>query len=140
MEQDLCGPLFKQINDKLERNVNNALRSQGLTMAQVRVLVFLEHSINHSLTLKEIEQIMHVAQSTAAGIVSRLEQKKMVESFGSLEDKRIKMVHITPSGLNICRDAEKDMIKTEEKLLSGLTESEQKIFRGLLVKVWETIK
>ena len=34
----------------------------------------------------------------AAGVVARLEQKKLVEGFGNAEDRRIKMVRITPLG------------------------------------------
>lgn len=140
INQNTCGAIIKQIHDELEKNANNALRPQGLTMAQVGTLLALKDMPEGQCSLKEMEQILHVAQSTAAGIIVRLEQKGLVEGFGSSEDKRIKMVRITPTGEDCCFQAEKSMEETERKLLSGLTETEQSIFYSLLQKVSATLK
>ena len=96
--QDSCGSLLKQINDALERQANNSLRVDDLTMAQMGVLLALDRTDSKQMTLKELERIIRVAQSTAAGIVSRLEQKGFVECFGSAEDRRIKVVRLSESG------------------------------------------
>ena len=85
-----CGTLIKQIHDGLEKQANNSLRPQDLTMAQVRVLIELRFAPERQMALKELERRLHVAQSTAAGIVARLEQKGFVESFGDANDRRIK--------------------------------------------------
>lgn len=140
MNQKSCSSVIKQIHDELEKNANNMLRPQGLTMAQVGVLLALNDSPEHQYSLKELEQFLHVAQSTAAGIVARLEQKGLIEGFGSPEDRRIKLVRITPAGMECCRNAEESMEQTEEALLSGLTETERSIFNSLLIKVRDTLK
>lgn len=139
INQNTCGAIIKQIHDELEKNANNALRPQGLTMAQVGTLLALKDMPEGQCSLKEMEQILHVAQSTAAGIVVRLEQKGLVEGFGSPEDKRIKMVRITSAGQECCIQAEQSMEATEKRLLSGLTETESSIFYSLLVKVRDSI-
>lgn len=140
INQNTCAAIIKQIHDELEKNANNALRPQGLTMAQVSTLLALKDRPKGRCSLKEMEQILHVAQSTAAGIVVRLEQKGLVEGFGSAEDKRIKMVRITSAGEECCFQAEQSMEETEKKLLSGLTETERGIFNSLLVKVRDSIQ
>ena len=71
--------------------------------------------------------------------VARLEQKGMVEGLGSPEDRRVKMVRITSAGRECCRFAQRDMEETEQRLLSGLTETEQSIFLSLLKKVRDTL-
>ena len=81
-ERISCGMLIKQINDSMRKQVNNHLRSCDLTMAQVGVLLELRKNTDQQMTLKELERSFRVAQSTAAGLVSRLEQKNFVESFG----------------------------------------------------------
>lgn len=139
INQNTCGAIIKQIHDELEKNANNALRPQGLTMAQVGALLVLRDAPEGRCSLKEMEQVLHVAQSTAAGIMARLEQKGLVEGFGSSEDKRIKMVRITPIGEECCFQAEQSMEETEKRLLSGLTETERSIFNSLLVKVRDSI-
>lgn len=135
-----CGKLIKQIHGTLEKQANNSLRDQDLTMAQLSALIELNNFSEKQASLKELEQILHVAQSTAAGIIARLEQKGMVEGFGDTSDKRIKMVRITPLGEKYCENTEQRMVESEEVLLAGLTETEKDIFYSLLKKVCDTLK
>lgn len=134
-----CGLLLKQINDELRKNANNALRPLGMTMAQLEALVELDRSPDRQRSLKELEQLLHVAQSTAAGIIARLEQKGLVEGFGDAEDRRVKLVRITPAGSECVRAALHHRAETEGNLLSGLTETERDIFYTLLKKVRDSL-
>lgn len=134
-----CGPLIKQINDELRKNANNALRGQDMTLSQLEVLDWLVQAPEGQYSLKELEQILHVAQSTAAGIVSRLERKGFVEGFGDAGDRRIKMVRLTPAGAACVRAAVHDRNDAEKRLLSGLTEAERDIFYMLLKKVRDSL-
>lgn len=139
-QEIMCGMLLKQINDELEKRGNNTLRSKELTTAQVGALFVLNSKQDGAMPLKELEHSLHVAQSTAAGIISRLEQKGLVESYGDPSDRRIKMVRISEKGRSACEDAYGDMQKEEQRLLSELTEAEQMIFISLLRKVRDSVK
>ena len=135
-KNDLCGALIKKIHDEIEKKANAMLRQQDLTLSQMNVLMELETATSHQLTLKELEGLLHVAQSTAAGIVMRLEQKGFVESFTDENDRRVKKVTITPAGMECCKNAASDVKDIEAKLLSGLTEAEKVLFLDLLEKVF----
>lgn len=135
-----CGMLIKKINNTLEKNTNNALRSSGLTLAQMSAVVIIKNTYNKQISLKELEKALFVAQSTTAGIVSRLENKGLVTSEDDPADKRIKLVKLTPSGERYCEIAEKNMAEAEKNLLSGLTQTEREILYSLLSKVSQTIK
>lgn len=139
-ERVTCVALIKQIHDGLEKQANNSLRSQDLTMSQVGVLIELRFSPEKQMALKELERRLHVAQSTAAGIVARLEQKGFVEGFGDASDRRIKMLRITPAGEACCQLADQHMAAFEETLLSGLTEAERTTFVALLERVAGNLK
>lgn len=130
-----CGFYIKHISEALQRNANNALRSADLTVSQVSVLYLLEATPNGKLSLKDLEKRLQVAQSTAAGVIARLEQKVFVESYGSSEDKRIKMVRITQVGIACCAEARDRISHVEEYLLSCLTDTERLMFSQLLKKV-----
>jgi len=134
------GIMIKQLHDELEKQANNTLRPQDLTLAQVRVLMELSATAEKQMSLKELERRLHVAQSTAAGIIIRLEQKGFVNSFGSNDDRRIKMVRLTPTGEQCCKNADQDMIEIEERLLSALTESERDVLFALLQKICQSLK
>jgi len=135
MQKRVCGKMIKRIHDALEKKVNNSLRLHDLTMAQVGVLLELYHTPEKQMPLKKLECILHVAQSTVAGIVVRLEQKGFVESFGDAADRRIKVARITQAGEACCLQADTNMEEMEKKLLSPLTEVEQTIFLELLEKI-----
>lgn len=139
-KKDNFGSLFKRIHDSLERHVNNSLRAQGLTMAQMNVLIELFFSPQEQMTLKEMERHLHVAQSTAAGIVARLEQKGLVEGFGDENDRRVKRIRITPAGRACCQLAEQSMYETEAALLSGFTKEERTTLLSLLKRIAENLK
>lgn len=139
-KDESCGMYIKQINSTLEKNANNTLREQDLTFAQVSALLAIRDFPEQKISLKELEKILHVAQSTTAGIINRLEQKGLVTGFGDSSDKRIKLVQMTPLGETYCREAEQNMKKAEERLLSGLTDTERSIFKSLLQKVRDTLQ
>ena len=97
------GQLIKQLHDAIERQANNSLRQNDLTMVQVWVLLSLNEKDEKTYSLKELERILGVAQSTCAGIVNRLALKKLVDCFTDPNDKRMKLVRITPAGENAAR-------------------------------------
>ena len=134
-----AGDLLKQIDIVMKKQANNMLKSMDLTIAQVIALMILRQEPSGELPLKKIEQVMRVAQSTAAGIVARLEKKGFVESFDDENDRRIKMVRITPTGLSCCERAYEHVENTEEMLLSSLTETERVVFVALLQKVSDSL-
>lgn len=134
------GILIKKIHDELTKNIDNELRDKDLTSSQMNVLVLLNEVPTKKLSLKEIEKALHVAQPTAAGIVTRLEQKRFIESFGDTADKRIKMIKITEHGEKICKESKKNMINIEDMLLESLDNQERKELYRLLSKVKNNLK
>ena len=138
-EQSSCAFLIKQINDELAKRGNNALRAQDLTMAQLNALMILNESKEKKMPLKELEHKLHVAQSTAVGIVHRLEQKRFVECLGDASDRRIKVIRITAQGMECCIEAKQNMEQAENMLFAGLTGAEREGFQNLLRKVRSTL-
>ena len=134
------GQLIKLLHDRLEKQANNTLRGKDLTMMQVAVLMELQEAEQKQRSMKELERKFCVAQSTVAGIISRLEQKNFVEAFGDASDKRIKLVHITPDGEVCCREAAGYMAEAEQMLLHGFSENEKVLFNQLLARAADNMK
>ena len=134
------GQLIKLLHDRLEKQANNTLRSQDLTMMQISVLMELQKTEQKQLSMKELERKFCIAQSTVAGIISRLEQKGVVEAFGDAADKRVKLVHITPAGETCCKEAAGYMEQAEQTLLQGFSEEEKTMFILLLTRAAENMR
>lgn len=109
-------------------------------MMQISVLMELQKAEQKQRSMKELERKFCVAQSTVAGIISRLEQKRFVEAVGDASDKRIKLVHITPAGEACCREAVGYMEEADNILLHGFSEDEKSLFNQLLARAAENMK
>lgn len=134
------GFLIKKMCESLERKVNNSLQSLDLTCAQAHVLIVLDHLAGNMCSLKELEKYFHVAQSTIAGTVARLEKKKLVEGVADASDRRIKMVRLTELGKARCLAARNDMLRTEQLIVSNMTTEEAQEFGRLLRIAYDTIR
>ena len=130
-----CGTLLKQIHDIMEKNANNVLREQDLTISQSGVLVLLDEKEGKTASFKELEKEFGVSQPTMVGILNRLVQKDFVEVLTDSEDKRIRKAHLTQKGADKCKEGYKHMNSAEEQLLKSLTNNEKKEFNRLLLKV-----
>lgn len=130
-----CSVLLKQIHDVQEKNINNTLRNLDLTFSQINVLRALVHAADKQMSLKELEKILHVAQSTTARIVAKMESKGLIDSFGDASDKRIKYIRLTQYGEQYSSNAKQKLEEEETRLLSSLTETEKMVFISLLQKI-----
>ena len=136
MEDNLsCSILLKQLHDVQEKNINNTLRNLDLTFSQINVLRALVHSADKQMSLKELEKILHVAQSTTARIVTKMESKGLIDSFSDVSDKRIKYIRLTQYGEQYSSNAKQKLEEEETRLLSSLTETEKIVFVSLLQKI-----
>ncbi len=134
MANKQIGLLIKQLHDTLEKQANNALRDDDITMMQIAVLLAVSQAEGKCMTLKELEKHFSVSQPTMAGIAKRLIAKGLLEQKASPEDKRIKIVAVTEEGMKACGQAANSMDDTEEQLLKGFTEQEADMLVQLLTK------
>lgn len=132
--------LIKRLDNMLEKKLNNVMRELDITTTQAAALAAVLRIPEGQISLKNLEKTMGLSQSVTAGIVSRLEQKKLLEGFGDPSDKRIKLVRITVQGQELCLTAQKMMEQTEADGLAGLTETEKEIFGSLLKKAIATMR
>lgn len=134
------GWYIKRIDNALEKEANGNLQALNLTMQQNRVLILLAHAEKLTLSLKTLEERFGAAQSTVAGLVSRLEKKGLVEAVSDPADKRIKLVRLTEEGVRLHACSHQDVVDSEEKLTSLLTEAEKEQLLTCLKKVYEAVK
>lgn len=67
-------------------------------------------------------------------------KKGLVEKWDSSEDKRVKVVRITPKGLSVVEKTENDVESGDMTLFGGLTEQEYRTLYELLQKVCKNIE
>ena len=118
------GYQFKLVSDKLKVHADADLKNQGLTLAQSRVLTFLNEQ-DGIATQKEIEDYLQVSHPTVVGLVSRMEQNELVETWFDPENRRNKMVRLTEKSKKIGENMDEVTEQHDKALLNGLSEQEQ---------------
>lgn len=114
------GYLIKVINDKIKVKADNDLKMHNLTLAQSRVLAFL-NSRGGLVTQKEIEEFLEVSHPTVVGIVSRMEKNGYLTTWQDSKNRRNKMVQLTEKALVIGKNMDSMISAQEETMLKGLT-------------------
>lgn len=140
MKDEPCIVLIKKLETNIEKRMNNAMKEIDMTITQVRALSILLEFPDKQAALKLLEKKLMLAQSVTAGIVKRLEQRGYAESNGDLEDRRIKVVKITPLGEQQYQRAQKITTMIQDDFLSGLTDEERQTFYALLKKLKRSIE
>lgn len=134
------GYKIKKINDLLQKRADETMKELDVTFTQHHVLVYLARCENHTSPLKSIEKDFKVSQATMAGIVIRLEEKGMIDSYTLSSDKRIKMVSLTDKGLAICEKSRELCLKSEERIRSIYSEEEMTNFTNYLDHLYEMLQ
>ena len=96
------------------------------TIAQFRVLSLLEHF--GKMTINDLKEHLNIAQSSASGIVDRLEHIGYVKRGVDKNDKRITLLELTPRAKKMLTEKMSLMDNVYKKILEGLSEKEQKEF------------
>ena len=134
------GWFIKRIDNALEKEANQNLQALNLTMQQNRVLILLAHAEAHTLSLKALEEHFGAAQSTVAGLVSRLEKKGLIEAVPDPSDRRVKLARLTEEGARIHAQSRQDVVNSESRLTANLSQEEREVFLNCLKKVYEAVK
>ncbi|MGN1444522.1 MAG: MarR family winged helix-turn-helix transcriptional regulator [Acutalibacteraceae bacterium] len=133
------GYLIKNINDKLKVKADADLKRYNLTLAQSRVLAFL-NSRSGSATQKEIEVFLEVSHPTVVGIVSRMEQNGYLTTWIDEKDKRNKIVKLTEQAEAIGKDMEQNIYRNERKMLASLSSAEVEQLRKILDVIYKNLE
>ena len=134
------GWYIKRIDNALEKEANQNLQALNLTMQQNRVLILLAHAEEHTLSLKALEEHFSAAQSTVAGLVSRLEKKGLIEAVPDPADRRVKLARLTKEGAQLHAQSRQWVVESEERRTANLSPEEREAFLSCLKKVYEAVK
>lgn len=112
---------------------NKNMKSINLTSTQSEAIQYiLKNKDNKHITAADIMKNLELSQSTVSGIISRLEQKKLIKCSTAPNDKRLNIITVTSEALKLDEKLQQTAIEIENILLSGMSDEEQKEFNRLL--------
>lgn len=133
------GVLFKHIHDRIEKKANKDLKEVNLTFSQNQMIVLIGKTFDQTMSLKELEEKMGLAQSTIVGIADRLVSKGfLLRSIDPL-DKRKKFVRLSNLGKTQYENSVISQKEMEQLIQKGLSKQEIDILKKLLEKVYKNV-
>ncbi len=114
------GYLIKSINDRIKIKADSDLKKHNLTLAQSRVLVFINQH-DGQVTQKQIEDHLKVSHPTVVGIIARMQKNGFVTCQTDKKDHRNKLVALTPMAKKTGRNMSAVIKEMDARMLEPLT-------------------
>jgi DNA-binding MarR family transcriptional regulator len=106
-----------------------------LTPVQYAAMVAIQE--NEGIDATRLSAQIAFDRSTLGNVLERLEARGFVERFASPDDKRIKLLKLTPQGRSTIRRAEIAVRQTQERILAPLAPKDRRILLELLAQLVE---
>ncbi len=134
------GFLIKQIDDMIKKNADARMAEFGITITQSRILFFLAQQENREAQQKEIEKFLGVAHPTVVGVIRRMEEKEYISTSKGTEDKRKRIVSLTPKAEEIMGQIMKQRKSMEQIMLKNISQEEKAELVRMLHIIKENVK
>ena len=129
------GFMIKQINNVYEKDLNERLRTIGITASQCAVLDYLFHTSKEEVSQRDVERALNLKNPTVTGLLKRLDEKGYILCVPNANDKRKKNIYLTEKAYDIQRRMENDRRKLDRELTRGMTKREVAALRKNLEKL-----
>jgi DNA-binding MarR family transcriptional regulator len=104
-----------------------------LTAVQYAALVTI--GAHPGIDATRLSQIIYFDRSTIGDVLDRMEGKGWILRESTPNDRRIKLLNLSPAGLIVLQQAEPRIRRVQERLLAALTATEAKTLIRLLAKM-----
>ncbi len=106
----------------------------GLKPVDFSVMSLITH--NPGITSRQLCHTLGILPPNLVGMVNALERRELIERRPHPRDGRAMGLHLTPSGQELMREAERTAAALEADVAGGLTAAELRTLIGLLKKVY----
>jgi DNA-binding MarR family transcriptional regulator len=109
----------------------------GLTPTQLMILKLIWE--NEKITLTDIAKEMSMSNSTASGVVDRMERPGLLERERSSEDRRVVYFRLTEKTKQYAEKLEKNKNSFYSAVLTGMSDQDEKEIRTALEKLYQIL-
>jgi DNA-binding MarR family transcriptional regulator len=124
------GYLVRRLNQIHYAFFYEECNSESITPVQYGILTTL--SVNPGIDQTTICRELGLDRTTTADVVKRLEMKGYIARHIDPEDRRVRKGFLTAEGLRVMNVLHEGMVKSQERLLQPLSETDQHTFMKLL--------
>lgn len=127
--------LLLSVTDEVREIASAKLSCHGLGEGRITVLVLLLENQPEPLSHSQLADLLGITKGSITGLVDGLEHDGLVQRCEAPEDRRTRLIAITPAGLAVVNQYLPKKIRGIERLMAGLTPAERKTLAALLLKL-----
>lgn len=137
------GREIRIISNLMRRRLDSSAvmtRSKNITGTGGWLLGYLYANRDRDIYQRDVEKEFSIRRATSSKVITRLEDKGFVRRESVDCDARLKKLVLKEEGIKIQRDVCRELDDFDEKLISVLTEDEQKTLFELLGKIKDSLE
>jgi MarR family transcriptional regulator, lower aerobic nicotinate degradation pathway regulator len=109
--------------------------TEGFDVTPVQYAALLAIRIHPGIDQTTLVNVIAFDRSTIGAVVERLEAKKLIQRAAGAEDRRTKLLFITPQGRKLLADAATAVEAAQRTILAPLNQQERTAFMRILTKL-----
>lgn len=135
MKKDRVAILIKKTALGIEKLSNQVLAPYELSYAQYKIMMMLYRNPDKTIRQTDIEEKFSLTNPTVTGIIQNLEKKGLIQRIQNPNDKRSKLLCLTPKAYALRDELDKLGEALEGQVTKQLTEKECNQLCELLKKM-----
>ena len=124
------GYLFRRMQQIAVAIFVEECKAYDLTPVQYAALVAIQ--THPGIDATRLSAVIAFDRSTLGNVIERLEAKRYVERKPAREDKRVKLLHLTKTGMALLRDVIPSVDRAQARMLQPLRPADRKTLLALL--------
>jgi len=126
-----------QCSNLYERGVQQQVNVSSI---QGAVLGALSRDSQAGMSFSDLVEYLAVSRQNLDAVLKRLERQDYVERIESAEDRRVKIVRITPRGIAFWNDIFAQSFQFYRKAVVGITGDEKKLLTDMLIRIGQNLR
>jgi DNA-binding MarR family transcriptional regulator len=127
------GYLFRRMQQIAVALFMEECKALDLTPVQYAALIAIR--THPGIDATRLSAVIAFDRSTLGSVIERLEAKQYIERKPSAGDKRIKLLHMTKSGVALLRDIMPSVDRAQERMLQPLKPADRKTLLALMTQL-----
>jgi len=127
------GYLFRRMQQIAVAIFVEECRAYDLTPVQYAALVAIR--THPGIDATRLSAVIAFDRSTLGNVIERLEAKQLIERKPSRQDRRIKLLYLTKSGIALLREIMPSVDRAQARMLQPLKPADRKTLMALLTQL-----
>lgn len=143
MENQMIGRELRSLNNLIRRYFEFTTHKQeieAITGNNGWIIGYLAQNHDRDIYQKDLERHFTITRSTASRVLSRMEQKGLIQRQPVARDARLKKIVLTEKAWRLKGLMREDIVQMEQTLVRGFSETEKKTLYSYIQRMKQNIQ